>query len=359
MTHPISKTLGICWPVEKWPPADQLLWAKACAPVSLFDDEGGGLHHLAAVSRRKYAKGWGRFIAFLSSSIPAALALSPADRLSKANVQAYVDHLRASGNADYSIISRLEELVAVAAALDASFDPKLIHRFISVLKAKVRPVRNKAHIPMANELVDLGFQLMASASDPSKRKDAMAFRDGLMIAFLALHPVRRRNLLAFHIGKNLVRQGEGYMVVFAGSETKTGTPQEADLAKVLVEPMNKYLSVWRPALMAREGRRMRAIGTSVWVSSVASPMSPNGLSGRIEMRTRKAFGKAINPHAFRDAAATTLAVVDPIHVRSAAPLLGHRSLATTEKHYIHAKGLEAQRSYLELLKTLKKERSRG
>ena len=113
--------------------------------------------------------------------------------------------------------------------------------------------------------------------------------------------------------------------------------------------MNQYLDVWRPLLMARQGRWTRTVGNRVWVSSDGSPLGEEGISGRIEQRTREAFGRAINPHAFRDASTTMLVIADPARVRSAAPLLGHRSLATTEKHYIQATGLEAQRSYLEVL----------
>ena len=82
-------------------------------------------------------------------------------------------------------------------------------------------------------------------------------------------------------------------------------------------------------------------------------MSQEGLSGRIELRTREAFGKAMNPHLFRDAAATTLAIVDPEHVRAAAPVLGHRNFGTTERHYIQAKGLQAQGSLLEVIRGIR------
>jgi len=114
--------------------------------------------------------------------------------------------------------------------------------------------------------------------------------------------------------------------------------------------MRAYLGIWRPILANRKGRWMREIGEAVWVSADGSPMSREALLGRIELRTREAFGTAINPHAFRDAAATTLAVADPARIRAAAPLLGHRSLATTEKHYIQATGLQSQRSYLQTIR---------
>lgn len=354
MTAVLAAISRACWPVEQWPVEDQQLWAKACAPQSLFEDDGGGLAHLAEISRFKYAKGWGRWIAFLACHAADALDLTPAERCTKANVRAYIDHLRGAGNSDGTIVNRLGELMAVTAALDPAFDPRLLNRYIATLRSKARPVRSKSHVRSANELVDLGVRLMAAATDPTNLDHALAYRDGLIIAFLILHPLRRRNLVNFELGKDLLRQGAGYMVSFEGSETKNGAPLELPLADVLVQPMNQYLDIWRPVLMARTGRWARDVGASVWVSSDGSPLGQEGMSGRIELRTREAFGKAINPHAFRDASATTLTIADPCRVRSAAPLLGHRSLATTEKHYIQATGLEAQRSYLEVLNTARR-----
>lgn len=350
MTSELATSSRACWPIEKWPVEDQRLWAKACAPQSLFEDDGGGLSHLAEISRNKYSKGWGRWISFLASRAVDALDLTPAERCTKINLQAYIDHLREVGNSDGTVVNRLGELMAVTAALGPAFDPRLLNRYIATLRSKARPVRSKSHVRPADELVDLGVRLMESATVPGELEHALAFRDGLIIAFLALHPLRRRNLVNFELGKNLLRQGAGYMVSFSGSETKNGAPLELPLADILVELMNQYLDIWRPVLMARKGRWTRPVGTRVWVSGDGSPLGEEGISGRIELRTRKALGKAINPHAFRDASATTLTIADPARIRSAAPLLGHRSLATTEKHYIQATGLDAQRSYLEVLK---------
>ena len=187
--------------------------------------------------------------------------------------------------------------------------------------------------------------------------DLVAFRDGLIIAFLSMHPIRRRNLADFKLGRNLIRQRDGFMVVFSGREMKTGAPLENQLAEVLVERMIAYLDVWRPLLAKRIGRWKRDLDDAVWVSANGSPMSQEALSTHIEERTREAFGKAINPHAFRDAAATTLAIADPARVRVAAPLLGHRSLATTEKHYIQATGLESQRAFLKVMEEARRGRS--
>jgi len=55
------------------------------------------------------------------------------------------------------------------------------------------------------------------------------------------------------------------------------------------------------------------------------------------------FGTALNPHSFRSLAATLLAETSPEDALHARPLLGHRQMETTEKHYIRASQLSAAR----------------
>ena len=71
-------------------------------------------------------------------------------------------------------------------------------------------------------------------------------------------------------------------------------------------------------------------------------------------RTRIVFGHSINPHLFRDCAATSIAIDDPAHVRVASQLLGHRSRATTERYYNQAQAIDAARRYQHFLLALRK-----
>ena len=61
----------------------------------------------------------------------------------------------------------------------------------------------------------------------------------------------------------------------------------------------------------------------------------------------------INPHLFRDCAATTIAIEDPEHVRIASQILGHRSAATTERYYNQAQTIDAARRYQDFLVALR------
>jgi integrase len=49
--------------------------------------------------------------------------------------------------------------------------------------------------------------------------------------------------------------------------------------------------------------------------------------------TEELFGQRVNPHLFRDCAATALATEDPEHILAIARILGHNSIETTTRHY--------------------------
>lgn len=344
----------LCMPFEAWPERDRALWKCALAEADILEDiDAGRLANLAPASLNKYRKGWGRWLAHLARNDPQAISLQPSDRCSQARLQAYVDALGEAGNSTSTITNRLQELSVVTQALDPNFTPRLINRHIATIRPTAVSVQAKGHLTSSATLVDLGLSLIGSAQDPANIKHALAFRDGLVIAFLALHPVRLRNLAEFAIGRNLREQGHCYLLVWAGCETKNGIRYEVPLAPLLVEHMRAYLTIWRPILISRRGRWLGDIAGSVWVSADGSAMTKMGLAQRIKRHTQAAFGHALSPHRFRDAAATTLAIAAPDQVRAAAPLLGHRTFATTERYYIQVSSAQAQRSFLDAIKELR------
>ena len=194
---------------------------------------------------------------------------------------------------------------------------------------------------------------------------ASRYRDGLMIALLAARPFRRRNFASIEIGRHLIKRGDGYWLHFDGSETKTGAPIDAPFPPALVPYLERYLSYYRPFLARRSGRwhqaraRLREPGMALWVSTYRSAMSGQAIYYRITNLSKARFGRAINPHLFRDSAATSIATEDPAHVYITRSILGHSTLATSERHYNHAKSLEATRRYQERILALRRQSRDG
>ena len=264
-------------------------------------------------------------------------------------MRAYVDSLIEIGNSTQTILARLQELGEVAKVMDPNRDWSFINRLASKVRARHRPARDKTNLRLSNELVDLGFKLIRAAEDLVGLDAAITHRDGLLIGFLALIPLRRRNLADLVLEKTLVREGSTWIVAFGEDDTKTHAPFEIGLPDVLRAPLETYLDKHRPVLMARSGRWTRPVEGALWVSKDGSPMTQMAIYDRIRARTKEQFGVAINPHLFRDAAATTMAIADPANVRLAAPLLGHRTFTTTEKYYRQARAQDAHRAFVDVL----------
>jgi integrase len=345
-----------CFPVDQWPEANRRRWLRACSACDLLDDKVGARSGHAHISNAKAAKGYGRYLNHLSLVEPEALDEASADRITPERVQAYISSLMEIGNSTQTILARLQELGEVAKVMDPNGDWSFINRLASKVRVRHRPAREKTHLRPSNELVDLGFKLIREAEDLVGLDAAIIHRDGLLIGFLALIPLRRRNLADLVLERTLIREGAAWIVAFGEGDTKTHAPFEVGLPDVLRPPLETYLGVHRPALEGRGGRWTRPIGGALWVSKDGSPMTQMALYDRIRARTKEHFGVPLNPHLFRDAAATTLAIADPAHVRVAAPLLGHRSFATTERHYRHARANDAHHAFVEALRECKDRR---
>jgi len=283
----------------------------------------------------KAEKGYGRFLTHLKFHDPEALLEPPIERITPDRVRAYARRLEAIGNGTQTILCRLQELGEMAKAFDPTKDWSFINRVSSRIRARHKPVRDKSNLRLSDELFELGLELMARARHTRDLKAAIDYRDGLIIAFLSLVPLRRRNLSDFKLGRNLIDLSQRLLVVFEETETKTHALLEIEWPESLIEALDEYLVIYRPILEARDGRWHRPADSFLWLSKDGSPMTESAIYDRIRSRTKAKFGTALNPHLFRDAAATTMAIADPF--------------STTEKHYQQAKTYEAHQAYLKAI----------
>ena len=341
-----------CAKPDTWPAPDCALWQRALEPADLLDPDGsnGSRFGFSVRSNQKIEQGYGRWITYLEHHDAEALTLAPADRITSERVKGFLDRLQGLGNSTQTCLSRLQDLHDMAKVLAPQKDWRFLSRFAARIRSQHRPARSKVHLRLSDELLVLGFALMDEAvSQTTKRKVAILFRDGLIIAVQALFANRRRNLASIHIGKNLIVTGDAYLLRFEEDETKTGQFLEFECPAELTSAIDAYLTIHRPYLAELTGRWSKPIGEALWISSDGSPMTEMAVYDVVRKRTKAAFGKATSIHLFRDAAATTLAIADPENVRVAASLLGHRDLATTERYYQQANQQIAHREFVATL----------
>jgi integrase len=338
-----------CLKLKDWPDEDRRLWQAACNPGDLLASEEGARADHAIASNRKAERGYGRWLTFLQMTDPSSLAEAPALRITPDQVRRYVDSLVRLDNSTATILARLQELGEVARVIGPNVSWTFINALASRIRARHRPAREKRNLKLSDELLGLGLSLIDKATVVAGLDAAILHRDGLMIALLALVPLRRRNFAGLRLDRNLVEINGSWLISLDACETKTHAPLEILWPGELVGPLHTYLNVHRPVLSAMSRRWVKPIDNALWVSSHGSPMTEMAIYDRIRRHTQIAYGAAINPHLFRDAAATTLAIADPAHVRVAAPLLGHRTFMTTERYYQQAKAFDAHRAYINAL----------
>ena len=286
--------------------------------------------------------GYGRYLTWLALNGGLVAAAAPETRLTPELLRGYTAELGRL-NAVQTVLSRLNELDMFARATMPTLDRGFLRDLQPPIRRHGGPKAKVGRLRHATELLELGLRLMDEAVGPglSRRQASIGFRDGLIIALLALRPLRRANFTALEIGRHLLRRGETWWLMIPAAEVKNRRPIELPFPESLTAALQCYLSTYRPALAASSGRWQSAVGNRLWLSSDGSPLTEMALYDRVAAHTRAAFGRAVNPHLFRDCAATSLAIDDPAHVRLGAQLLGHASFATTERYYRLSRSIEA------------------
>jgi site-specific recombinase XerD len=351
-----------CIAPDAWPESDRRAWENCLTPGDLLEVSGAGASW-APHTRAKIAKGYGRWLTWLSTKGLLDSAIAPGDRVDRQRVAAYVAELSLL-NAPYTVVARVQELYLILTALAPEQDWTWIRRIERRLRTTARSVRNKRkRLVSSEQLFSFGLELMAQAESdaggtPLQR--AVRYRDGLMISLLAARPLRRRNFCSIEVGRHLICEGDTYWLRFGADETKNHSPIEAPVPLALTAMLEHYLTHYRPLLVERNGRWNRGVRAEtatkqrLWVSEDGSAMTEIAIYFRIRRATKAKFGHVINPHLFRDSAATSIAVEDPESAHITRSILGHGTLRTSEQYYNHAQSREALRHYQRRILELRK-----
>jgi integrase len=326
--------------VEDWPTDDKIRWSNAFIEGDIF--EAGEGAHLAPSTKRAWENEYGTWLGFLVKSDAGALDEPLGARVTRERIIGYCGVL-AQTNSAFSIAARLEKLRHALRLLSPQTDWTWLLVIIKRISAKAIPRPKGPRYQDILSLDMLGFKLMDDAWSQILEgqlitlNTALTFRDGLLIAITAATSLRRRNLAQMTVDQHLVRIGTGWRVSFQGSETKNKQALDVPLPIELSPYIDFYLGPVRRSFPQADQHQ------AVWASAKGGALRGGAIYDLICARTKAAFGRATNPHMFRDAAATSISVRTPKSAQAAADLLGHKGLRHTQKHYIRAGGVEAAR----------------
>lgn len=333
--------------VPEWPEADQLAWRDACRPTHRLK-KGGSASHLAPVSQQEIAARYGQFMGFLRLTGRLNMNAAAAAQVTPANVEAYIEDLTKRKLSSVTAWNCIYKLRRAAQLLSPKADFDWLAEIEKDLALVMEPKSKLDRLVMTEQLVKAGLTLITEAKHHTRAKfvRARGIRNGLMLALLALCPIRRKNFAALEIGKT-IRQIKGrWWITLPGKATKMRSPEERPVADWLTPHIELYLNEARPVLLDPSQPPTDAL----WISSnTRRGMTEGNLGSLVTQITRKTIGVGISPHLFRTADATTAAEAAGDMPNLASALLGHTHPQVTEENYNRASSLGAACAYAKII----------
>jgi site-specific recombinase XerD len=342
-----------CLPVTDWPNADRAAWQAALSTDDLLSFARSTAASWRPATCHKNRRGYGRWLTFLRNS-GEDWSVPLDDRVTRERVAAYLDELRRHQVSLYTIRNRIMELRAVMLALAPDRNWSWLKACVVHLGRRAEDAADRRLPPLlASDVLDRAMkELRRRAQAPSSCREAVAYRDWLMLTVLAVLPLRLRNFSALSLTRHMERRAGVWCIDIDGNETKTGRPYAARIPTNVGKYLDHYLSHIRPRLDQGAG------GNNLWLSRSGSPVAEHTIYITITELTQRAFDTALNPHLFRHIFATSVSIADPEAIEGARAALGHATRRTTQHHYNRAAAFTAARTHAKIMQRLREKTSR-
>ena len=218
--------------------------------------------------------------------------------------------------------------------------------------------RSKAdRLVLTERLVEAGLILIREAEMFGKTALARAVgvRNGLLIALLALHPIRIKNFAALTIADTFIDIDGRWWLHIPSEDTKSRRVDERQIPEFITDAVNSYIETHRAVLCHGDTENL-----ALWVSSTTGRrLTTKNLGTLISKLTRETIGVDVSPHLFRTAGASTAAVYGGKNPHLASALLNHRDPRVTEEHYNRATTFSAGDEYALITQLYREHKSGG
>lgn len=328
-------------PVAEWPAYDRLGWAEACQPAQRLK-RGGAASHLATVSQEDIANRYGLFLDFLRCKDRLDLSKSAAALVTPDDVNGYIVELTARVRS-VTVWNSIYKLRRAAQLIAPGTDFGWLTEIEKDVALVMIPRSKADRLVLTERLVEAGLTLVREAEMFGKTPLARAtgVRNGLLIALLALHPVRIKNFAALAIGDTFLNIEGRWWLHIPSENTKSHRVDERQVPEFITEAVNNYVETHRAVLCRGDAEQ-----AALWISSTTGrQLTAKNLGTLISKLTHESIGVDVSPHLFRTAGASTAAVYGGNHPHLASALLNHRDPRVTEEHYNRATTFSAGDEY--------------
>lgn len=274
--------------VENWPEGDRRRWDDVWSVADASDLDRTGPDWRPAMILA-VVQNYGCWLTWLRDRSMLDLSQMPEDRVTRERVRHYLGDLGLRLSPQ-TVRHRLTHLERALFVLAPSFDRRWLRIIINRLSNTIDHTTKRARLQEPGIIVELGQSLMDDGElglRDCPRRNAVLFRDGLLIALLAMRPLRVRSLLSMQIGTHLLKSSAGWMIEIPGEDTKNKRSLSYPFPLDLVPALERYLDHHRPLLAGAWYR-----GDRLWLSFHYRPLGHRGLHTQICGSTRRIFGNA-------------------------------------------------------------------
>lgn len=282
-------------PIAEWPARDRAAWERARTPTNDLIEEGGEAATLRQASVAGYIYAWGALLASLAAAGDLDPDEPPEARLSPVPLNRLDAEMRARGLRPASrrhsrlALYSMGRLLAPRAELDHVRRPggRPLGR---IFPKQARMVDHRDIREVLARLRDAHAKAMELEDGPERRR---TLRDIALLGLLATRAPRKRSLATLRLNADLRLGADGrYTMRIAREHRKSKPPLEYVLDAEASHWLGSYLQLGRPSFPG-------ASATDALWMGMKGPLGPEGISKIAEDWTRRWFGKAEGPHAFR------------------------------------------------------------
>ena len=351
MTASNPKSQGRRMPFEAWPEADRKAWHAACEPAARLK-RGGAAGHLRPASREVHERHYGDFLGFLDRNgllrrdAPAAANVTPE------NVDAYLAEAKARMSST-TVHVAMCCLRRAARYMIPGLEWGWLNEVAKDLAVVAHPRSKFDRLVLPERLVEAGLALIQEAENSrtmTKLAQASQVRNGLMLAMLGFHPIRRKNFAALEIGRSFVKIRGRWWIVLSAAETKEKRADERRINMLLVPFIDRYLDQYRPKLAWPNSP-----SSALWLSSRhGGRITEKYVARLIGATTLSTVGMKVSPHLFRTSAASAAAIYGGENSHLGSAVLHNADPRVTLEHYNRATSLSAAESLRQVIRQYEK-----
>ena len=201
-------------PIELWPEADRNAWISACQPSQRLKRGGAG-SHMKPITRDDLGRRYGYFLDCMNRRGLLDPNKAAGGHVTGEGVDAYLAELnsRVGSVTAYGSIYKLRRACEL---IDPARDLSWLADVEKDLALVMRPRSKSDRWVLTEVLVEAGLTLITEAENShkmSKLGQARQVRNGLMVAMLAMHPIRLKNFAALEIGRSLLEIKSSWWIV--------------------------------------------------------------------------------------------------------------------------------------------------